>query len=331
MFIPAILARDFRDLKQKILATLCTHSAQNRINIRGFRRHFCPSHYITSHSLNISYRFEKWYSLLPVLLLQAASVSAACSRQSLLTARDDFFKAGAAKNTAAIKLAANSKIALNNKITPLASTPFTNLTGFTNLKVEAVDTDACQIATFRVSDSQVLSTRLKVDAAGTISEVEFLQAVKGDQFFRPAGFPATTPTLWSGKQIVGPPPNIPATWTPIGGTPKNGVNKANCKTGAGPARLLNRRELMYVAATYADGLKGEPWGSCVIGGKSCPRNENGVTTTPNCAVGTGVFNFLTRGRRWVVDTEKAVVLGAFLFRLRWNSAIRPKCRSRCKG
>jgi hypothetical protein len=248
-----------------------------------------------------------------ISLLQVASAYAACSRSSLIAARDEFFQAGATKSTQGVKLAPNAKVAFNNKLTSLSSTPFTNLNGFTNLKVEAVDTDTCQIATFRVSSSQVLSTRLKVDEAGSILEVEFLQAVQGDTFFRPAGFPSTTPDLWNSKQKSGPPPKIPSTWTPIGGSPSKVVDKATCKAGAGPARLLDRRELLYIASTYADALKGEPWGSCVIGGRSCPRNENGVTTTQNCAIGAGVFNFLVRGRRWVVDTQTGVVLGAFYF------------------
>jgi hypothetical protein len=248
-----------------------------------------------------------------ILLLQVASAYAACSRSSLTAARDEFFKAGAAKSTQSVKLAPNAKVAFNNKPTSLDSTPFTTLSGFTNLKVEAVDTEACQIATFRVSPSQVLSTRLKVDEAGNISEVEFLQAVQGDTFFRPAGFPSTTPELWTSKQTPGPPPKIPSTWTPIGGSPSKVVDKATCKASAGAARILNRKELLYISATYADALKGEPWGSCVIGGRSCPRNENGVTTTQNCAIGPGMFNFFVRGRRWVVDTDTGVVLGAFYF------------------
>jgi hypothetical protein len=246
-----------------------------------------------------------------ILLLQAASALAECTRPSLIAARDEFFKAGASRGSA--KLASNAKVAFNNKITPLGSTPFANLTSFTNLKVEAVDTAACQIATFRVSPSQVLSTRLKIDESGSISEVEFLQAVQGDTFFRPAGFPSTTPELWTSKQKPGVPPKIPASWTPVGGSPSKVVDKGTCKTGVGPARLLNRKELLYISATYADALKGEPWGSCVIGGRSCPRNENGVTTTQNCAIGPGMFNFLVRGRRWVVDTDTGVVLGAFYF------------------
>jgi len=141
-----------------------------------------------------------------------------------------------------------------------------------------------------------------------------LQAVQGDQFFRPTGFPSTTPAMWTSKQVPGKPPKIPASWTPIGGTPGKDVNKATCKAGNGEARLLTRKELIYTASTYADGLRGEPWGSCVIGhGSSCPRNENGVTTTNNCAVGAGMFGFLTRGRRWVADPETGVVLGAFYF------------------
>jgi hypothetical protein len=241
----------------------------------------------------------------------AASVSAECTRDALIKARDKFFAAGGSAQAAGVT--ENAKIALNNKIVPLAQTPASKLTGFSGLNVEAVDTAICQIATFRVSPAQVLSTRLQINSQGQIDEVEFLQAIQGDQFFRPTGFPSTTPAVWSGKAKAGPPPNIPATWTPIGGTPGKDVNKANCKSGAGAARMLTRKELIYVAATYADGLRGEPWGSCIIGSGSCPRNENGVTTSANCAVGAGNFGFLTRGRRWVADTENAVVLGAFFF------------------
>jgi hypothetical protein len=245
-------------------------------------------------------------------LMGAASISAqGCTRETLIGARDKFFAAGAAKTPMDL---AGAKIALNNKVVALSATPFNTLSGFTQLAVQAVDAEACQIATFRVSSSQVLSTRLKTDAAGTITEVEFLQAVQGDQFFRPTGFPSTTPAMWTSKQVPGKPPNIPPTWTPIGGTPGKDVHKDTCKAGKGEARLLTRRELIYTAATYADGLRGDPWGSCIIGhGSSCPRNENGVTTTNNCAVGAGAFGFLTRGRRWVADPDTGVVLGAFYF------------------
>jgi len=243
----------------------------------------------------------------------AASISAqACTRETLIGARDKFFAAGAAKQTLDL---AGAKIALNNKVVPLSATPFHTLTGFTQLNVEAVDVETCNIATFRVSNSQVLSTRLKTTAEGAITEVEFLQAVQGDQFFKPSGFPSTTPAVWAGKQTPGKPPNIPASWKPSGGVPGKDVNKATCKTGTGEARLLTRRELVFIASSYADGLRGEPWGSCVIGhGTSCPRNENGVTTTTNCAgAQTGSFGFLTRGRRWVADPENGVVLGGFYF------------------
>lgn len=254
--------------------------------------------------------------LVAVPALVSAQQAAGCTRALLLSTRDAFFKAGAAKSQASLKLAPGVKIALNNKpVASLAKTPFPTLTGFTSLKVEAADVETCQIATFRVSPSQVLSTRLRLNpSGGAITEVEFLQAVKGDQFFRPAGFPSSTPALWSAKQRPGKPPNIPKSWTPIAGTPGKDVNRATCRAGSGAARLLTREELVYVAASYADGLRGEPWGSCVIGhGSSCPRNENGVTTTQNCAKGAGMFGFLTRGRRWVADTDNGVVLGAFYF------------------
>ncbi|KAF2429023.1 hypothetical protein EJ08DRAFT_650787 [Tothia fuscella] len=247
-----------------------------------------------------------------LVALGATTVAAECSRETLIKARDGFFAAKGSVEAAG--LAPGAKIALNNKLaSSLTETPFKTLAGFTNLLVTAADTEICQIATFRVSSAQVLSTRLAIDAEGKISEVEFLQAVQGDQFFRPTGFPSTTPAVWSAPAKAGTPPNIPATWTPVGGTPGKDVQKGTCKAGGGAPHKLTRRELVYVAATYADGLRGEPWGSCIIGGSSCPRNENGVTTSSNCAVGAGNFGFLTRGRRWVADTETAVVLGAFYF------------------
>ncbi|KAF2405211.1 hypothetical protein EJ06DRAFT_525747 [Trichodelitschia bisporula] len=94
---------------------------------------------------------------------------------------------------------------------------------------------------------------------------------------------------------------------------KAAVNRATCKATSGAPRAWNRRELMYAANSYCDGLKGAPFDNCVFAGKSCPRNENGVTTTQNCGVGTGVFGFTVRGRRWVADTETGVVLGVFYF------------------
>jgi hypothetical protein len=246
------------------------------------------------------------------LLAATTLITAECTRSSLIAARDEFFKASSSSTP---KTAANVKISFNNKITPLAETPYSKLSGFTQFLVQAIDTEICEIATFRVSTTQLLSTRLKVDASGALSEIEFLQAISGDQFFRPSGFPAKEPAMFNTPQAAGSPPTIPATWNEKSypGIPEKDVQKGTCKVGAGPARKLTRKELIYVSSTYADGLKGEPWASCVIGGSSCPRNENGVTTTQNCAVGTGMFGFAVKGRRWVADVETGVVLGNFYF------------------
>jgi hypothetical protein len=249
-----------------------------------------------------------------VLLLATVSVVAGeCTREALTIARDQFFKGP----SGGAQILPNAKVAFNQKTTPLAQTPYSKLTGFTQFLVQAVDSYSCEIATFRVSTSQLISVRLKIDAAGAISEVDMLQAVSGDQFFRPSGIPSTTPAIFNAKQKAGSPPNVPKSFSVTNqgypGVPAAEVNKATCKAGAGPARALTRNELIYVASTYCDGLKGAPWDSCVIGGSSCPRNENGVTTTNNCAVGTGVFGFLVKGRRWVADTETGVVLGIFYF------------------
>src|ERR1700710_1702721 len=114
--------------------------------------------------------------LLVSSLASAQSPVAACSRDSLIRTRDAFFSKGQPK------LAPGAKIALNNKLVQdLGAIPHSSLTGFTEFKVQAVDSEACQIATFRVSAKQFISVRLKTDSAGTISEVDFIQAVQGDQ------------------------------------------------------------------------------------------------------------------------------------------------------
>ncbi|TID14214.1 hypothetical protein E6O75_ATG09293 [Venturia nashicola] len=250
------------------------------------------------------------------LLLSASPLlaSAECKRESLIAARDAFFKAAPAKPE---NLAASVKVALNNKPTPLESTPYSKIptSTWTPLQAQAVDTEMCEIATFKVASQQLLSTRLKLDAAGAISEIEFLQAVQGDQFFRPTGFPKATPPMFNEKQKPAPPPTVPAQWTPEMGMfdKKESISRATCKALSGAPRLWTRKEILYAASSYCDGLKGAPYDSCVFAGSSCPRNENGVTTTQNCGKGTGVFGFTTRGRRWTVDTDTGVVLGVFYF------------------
>ncbi|RDI83947.1 hypothetical protein Vi05172_g6078 [Venturia inaequalis] len=225
------------------------------------------------------------------LLLSASPLlaSAECTRESLIAARDAFFKGAPAKPE---KLAANVKVALNNKPTPLDSTPYS-----------------------KIHTQQILSTRLKLDAAGKISEIEFQQAVQGDQSFRPTGFPKTTPPMFNEKQRPAAPPTIPADFTPAMGMfdKTASINKATCKALSGAPRLWTRKELLYAASSYCDGLKGAPYDSCVFAGSSCPRTENGVTTTQNCAKGIGKFGFTVRGRRWTVDTETGVILGVFYF------------------
>ncbi|KAE9961690.1 hypothetical protein BLS_001514 [Venturia inaequalis] len=250
------------------------------------------------------------------LLLSASPLlaSAECTRESLIAARDAFFKGAPAKPE---KLAANVKVALNNKPTPLDSTPYSKIhtSTWTALQAQAVDTEMCEIATFKVSSQQILSTRLKLDAAGKISETEFQQAVQGDQSFRPTGFPKTTPPMFNEKQRPAAPPTIPADFTPAMGMfdKTASINKATCKALSGAPRLWTRKELLYAASSYCDGLKGAPYDSCVFAGSSCPRTENGVTTTQNCAKGIGKFGFTVRGRRWTVDTETGVILGVFYF------------------
>jgi len=246
-------------------------------------------------------------------ILFASAASAACTRETLSSARDAFFKG---KPT----LAPSAKIAFNQKLQKDLSL-FKDLQSFTPFNIEALDTTSCDIATFRVSDKQLLSVRLRVSNA-SITEVDALQAVSGDQFYMPAGFPKTTPAIFTQKQTPGTPPNIPASFTAAKGVPRADINAKTCKAGKGAARVLNRKELVYVASTYADGLYDMKSGACVLGTGKCPRIENGMQTTGDCAVATGVFGFDVRGRRWVADEETGVVLGIFYFDLSpWGTAI----------
>lgn len=87
-----------------------------------------------------------------------------------------------------------------------------------------------------------------------ITEVDGLQAVSGDQFFRPSGFHKTAPTIFDAKHKPGLPPSIPIRWTPATSSPKANVNTVNYKKGNGAPRTLNRKELVYVASSYADRL-----------------------------------------------------------------------------
>jgi hypothetical protein len=255
--------------------------------------------------------------LLSVGLIAGTTRAADCQRETLSGAFSKFWEAG--KNGSnPDNLSDTAKIALNNKVSPLSATPFGRIktSTWTPFNVQALDTELCEIATFKVSPQMLLSIRLKVEPAfGRITEVEFLQAVSGDQFFRPSGFPNTEPAMFHEKQVPTPPPTIPAAWTPAGGmfNHSSQISAATCKAKTGAPRLWSRREILYAASSYCDALKGKPFDSCAFAGSSCPRNENGVVTTNNCAVGAGMFGFTVKGRRWVVDTDTGVTLGVFYF------------------
>lgn len=266
--------------------------------------------------LNSHRQSTSMFSLFFLLLAITSLASGECSRAALSSVRDRFWAAGTGKQMEipGVTLAPDLKISTNNVVNPsLGTSAFRTMGGFTDFAIHAIDTTTCEVASFRVASDQLLSTRLKLDSAGALSEVEFLLAVNGDQFFRPSGFPRTTPAGWNQPQTPGPPPQIAAGFDPAIGAPAASINTRTCKTSAGESRRLTREELIYVASTYCDGLQGKPWESCVLAGSSCPRVENGVQTTSNCGVGTGMFGWPVRGRRWVVDTETGVVLGAFYF------------------
>jgi len=256
--------------------------------------------------------------LFPIGLIAGVAEAADCSRDGLSGAFLKFWEAGKAGSSPS-NLAEKVKIALNNKLaTSLSATPFAGIktSAWTPFNVQTLDTELCEIAAFKVSPQMLLSTRLKVEPeSGQIIEVEFLQAVKGDQFFRPSGMPQQEPALFHEKQVPTPPPQIPAVWTPAGGMSNHSaqISSATCKAKTGAPRLWTRREILYAGSSYCDALKGKPYDNCAFAGSSCPRNENGVTTTGNCGVGAGAFGFTVKGRRWVVDTDTGIALGIFYF------------------
>lgn len=246
-------------------------------------------------------------------LLGAATVaSAACTREALTSALDAMW-AGSPKTASDILITLNNK-----KVAALADTPYAKIktTAWTDLKPTAVDTETCEIATLRNSPDVMISLRLKVDEkTGAINETEFVSADKAVDVWMPEGFPTTTPALYTTAQKAAPPPEIPAVWTEKFGMFNNAqsVDAAKCKATSGAARLWTRKELIYAASSYVDGLKGAPFDACIFDGGSCPRIENGVQTSENCAGDAGLFGFSSKNRRYVADTETGVVLGSFYF------------------
>lgn len=231
-----------------------------------------------------------WTPTLP-LLLSAALCSAECTRESLRAASDAFFKSAFAKSTTpTFKLSPKVKITQNNQLLPnLAASAYANITGFAKgYRLDAIDTDLCQIATFALPSegaaTAVMSTRLKVAGAdGAITEIEILNALKGSHaLFNTANFPDKTPGVWLAPQ------------------------------GSAP---ITRAELVKIVDTYPQGLQvGKDEG--VLAGADCPRLENGVQTTKHCNVGMNNFRWPVTDRRWVADTKTGVTMGAFFFHYR---------------
>jgi hypothetical protein len=182
------------------------------------------------------------------------------------------------------------KITQNNQLLPnLAASAYANITGFAKgYRLDAIDTDLCQIATFALPSegaaTAVMSTRLKVAGAdGAITEIEILNALKGSHaLFNTANFPDKTPGVWLAPQ------------------------------GSAP---ITRAELVNIVDTYPQGLQvGKDEG--VLAGADCPRLENGVQTTKHCNVGMNNFRWPVTDRRWVADTKTGVTMGAFFFHYR---------------
>jgi hypothetical protein len=230
------------------------------------------------------------------LLLSAALCSAGCTRESLRAASDAFFKSAFAKSaTPAFEISSNVKITQNNQLlSNLAASAYANITGFAKgYRLDAIDTDLCQIATFALPNEgtgvAVMSIRIKVSGRdGAVTEVEILNALKDSHaLFNITNFPEKTPAVWLAPQ---------------------------------GATQISRAELVKIVDTYPQGLQtGKDEG--VLAGVDCPRLENGVQTTGHCNIGMNNFIWPVTDRRWVADTKTGVTMGSFFFHYRNGTGI----------
>jgi hypothetical protein len=220
-------------------------------------------------------------------LLMAQFVSAACSRENLSTASQDFFRTVLLKSNprfpAGWILSKAIKISENNVIVhSLNDTMYATMTGLASAyKIEVADTITCDIATLFIAkesnSSTIASLRIRM-SQDEIWEVEILKATKGSHaLFAPDNFPSSAPTHW---------------------------RQSN--------KTTERARLVAVADSYAQALQ-EGNNTMALAAFDCPRLENGNQTTLHCGANMDLFKWPVTDRRWVADPSTGVVMGSFFF------------------
>jgi hypothetical protein len=222
------------------------------------------------------------------LMATVAIVSAACTRESLKTTSDAFFKSAFAKAAApsGLTLSPSVKITQNNQLLgSLGASAYANSTAFVKpWHIDAIDVDICSIATFVVvkqaGETALLSLRLKVAPEdGAVKELEILNALKGaHSLFTPEGIPQQTPAKWL---------------EPL-------------------AKPHTRDELVQIVDTYPESMQNGD-SKLAKTAKDCPRLENGSKTTDSCGSAMELFKWPVTDRRYVADTKTGVVLASFFF------------------
>jgi hypothetical protein len=240
-------------------------------------------------------------SMYSIVLLSVAATASACTRAGLLDVRTRLLDQAVQSSLAAAPVpfsdfASTFKITQNNEILNFTDqTALGNTTSFaSNFNITAVDTATCQFATLilpseRVRGSSnaktqtaIFSIRVKTNYNHKIVELEALNALPGShQLFNTEAFPKQTPKVWT--------------------SPASTSDKK-----------YSRDDLVKGGIAYVDNMQVGKNEDALIA-YECPRNENGVQTTPHCGAGMDLFMWPVTDRRWVVDDVTGVVLGIFFF------------------
>jgi hypothetical protein len=215
----------------------------------------------------------------------------ACDRDKLQATADAFLSSAGNSSTSGVKLAANVKIAQNNRLAKsLQDTVYSDISNLAKpFRITALDTTTCNFATMVVPNTgktglSLASFRAKVsEGTGEVTEIEIIHAIKNStSMFNPKALPENPSALWSVPLHSG--------------------------TGAAPSR----DKLVEILETYPNGIQNKN-GSNVQTAKSCKRIENGVSIRPACnemfeRLGQPVTN-----RAYYVDTYTGVSLARFSF------------------
>jgi hypothetical protein len=235
-------------------------------------------------------------AFLLALALTADLSVAACTRDELTAVASTFLQAAIEKRP--FKTAPTVKVSQDAKIVgSLDDTAFGNITSNLrpNFKLQAVDTETCQVSTLVVVDegkgpvptakepagASILSYRIALSGPGGLpTELELLNTNKLQKptFFQPLSYPDTTPALWD--------------------TPSPGS--------------FNRSGLLAVTSSYTDGIE-KACGKCVLSTPTCARVENGWKIPVVCNAQFEMMGFPVYARRWVVDTQTGVVQGTYYY------------------